>query len=84
MEEIKKGKKISPEERDKILRRLEIGPYRKWTLDINRIKEIDLKIQEQNKISFGGKRGPYSRGSYSGKKQRAKELQRLKAEIENG
>lgn len=85
VEDISKGKdKWDKEEHRKMQEKYEVGPFRKWKIDIARLKEISKLVDEQQ-AEMHKNRGPYDRQAYgSGKLQKAKELQRLIYEIENG
>lgn len=75
---------LSYEERLKMLKEWELGPFRKWKLDINRLKEINVQVLKEKK-EMHSNRGPYNRKIVgSGKKQRERALEKLKYDIENG
>jgi hypothetical protein len=91
MQDVKerKVKPLTPEERDKLARKYEIGKYRPYEIDWERAKQLVKDTREELSIKFSEVRKSVNKNreykSYgSGKKQKETELQRLKLEIENG
>jgi hypothetical protein len=75
--------KVTKEQHLKLLEKWELGPFKKWELDINRLREIEKGVNERSKQMMAT-RPPYDRKVFNcGKKQKAKELEKLRAEIEN-
>ena len=65
-------------------KKYEVGPFRTWQLDMERLKGIFQEVEKRKETVYG-KRGPYNRhNTGTGKKQRAEELKKLISEIENG
>ena len=90
MEQIKLGKvkKLTPEERDELDRKYQVGKYRPYQVDWERIKQLEKETREEYseimKAAYTASRKPVGSGRGSGKKQQAAELERLKQELENG
>ena len=90
MEQIKLGKvkKLTPEERDELDKKYQVGKYRPYQIDWERIKQLEKETREEySEIMKGaharrlGTRIDYSK---TGKRQQEAELERLKQELENG
>lgn len=74
--------KVTQEQHLKLLERWELGPFKKWELDINRLKEIENNVHEYYKQVVRPEK--YDRKTAgTGKNQRARELEKLKDEIDN-
>lgn len=90
MEQIKLGKvkKLTSEERDELEQKYQVGKYRPYQIDWERIKQLEKETREEySEIMKGAHaRRVDTRKSYTktGKKQQAAELERLKHELENG
>jgi hypothetical protein len=75
--------KVNKEQHLKLLEKWELGPFKKWELDINRLREIEKGVKERSKQMMAT-RPAYDRKAFNcGKKQKAKALQKLKDEIDN-
>lgn len=80
-------KPIPKEERDRLNKLYELGPYRQWQLDenaIKRIKEIDDEIHSKYVEAYSSRTLGFKGTSGGGKKQLEAEYQKLISEIENG
>ena len=78
---------IPKEERDRLNKLYELGPYRQWEIDenaIKRIKEIDDKIHNSYVEAYAGRILRFKGSGGNGKKQLESEYQRLISELENG
>ena len=78
---------ISKEERDRLNKLYELGPYRQWEIDenaIKRIKEIDDKIHSKYVEAYSNRILGFKGSGGSGKKQLEAEYQKLITELENG
>lgn len=84
----KKYKPLTVEERDELEREYQIGKHRPYTIDMERLKQLDVETREEYKSIMQdayAKRTvkPVGR-SGGGKKQLEAEYERLKLELENG
>ena len=77
---VKAGKQTKPALREQMLRKLEVGPYRNWSFDVEHYKELTKKCIEESKQPHRPNK-TYTKGG--GKKQRAEELKKLISEIDN-
>ena len=93
MEQIKLGKikKLTPDQRDELDKKYQVGKYRPYQIDWERIKQLEKETREEYSAIMKGahaKRDFNNRAGYNkagnGKKQQAAELERLKQEFENG
>jgi len=93
MDQIKSGKikQLTSEERDELDKEYQVGKYRPWVYNKQRMNELEKQVSTEHSIKMSEAHSKpeanYNRGhakKYNGKKQQAKELERLKSEIENG
>ena len=84
----KKYKPLSSEERDELERKYQIGKYRPYTIDVERLKQLDIETREEYRSIMQEaytKRTTKPVGKIGGgKKQKEAEFERLKHELENG
>ena len=92
MEQIRLGKlkPLMPDERDKLEQKYQIGKYRPYTIDLERIKQLEKETREEYSEIM---RNAHSNRNYGyfdknksggGKKQLEAERQKLISELENG
>jgi len=86
----KKYKPLSLEERDELDRKYQIGKYRPYTIDMERLKQLDIETREEYRsimaeayVKRAHKPSGYNKGG-QGKRQKEAEYERLKNELENG
>lgn len=90
MEQIRLGKlkPLMSDERDKLEQEYQVGKYRPYEIDWERIKQLEKETREEySEIMKGAhSRRLGTRTNYvkTGKKQQAAEFERLKQELENG
>ena len=87
MEQIKSGKvkKLTPEERDELERKYQVGKYRPYQIDWDRIKQLEKDTREEySNIMKEAQAKRYKPEKYNSKKTSKQEEERLKHELENG